>query len=449
MSLEFIEGGAGTGKTTTVIERLGQRLADTPLGEHQRVLALTKMHGSRRRVRERLHGVTGLNGRFESVTIDSFAWRVITRWRSLARVLVPGDLPSESEFEARCDLAGRLLEESCVQKWIATSFPVVVVDELQDSKGAQLRVLRGLAARCACIAAGDPFQDLDGEATCPSVDWAREQGQPTMLRTTHRTSNAGLLAAATALRDGHAVTAAGGFGVKGVSAWGLGAYEVAAKISKWLRLGTVAVITPVSAARSHFVKQVVERVCSEPPLGKQWKVGPFKLHWESAPDDQVKDTCRELGLPEQDDVCVRLEDLKLVGEGHGKRVRSWYSRQRRLLGRVEFSAGELRKVVKEVVQQGRVHTSRHERRLVALTIHQAKNREFDRVIVLWPYEVSGSAERKRRLAYNAITRAKQEAFVVVQGEARIGQAPFVPEAVPSAPAGRKRGRTKHPSEEPT
>lgn len=426
MSLEFIEGGAGTGKTTTVLERLGQRLATAPLGEHQRVLALTKMHGSRRRVRERLQGVAELKGHFESVTIDSFAWRVVTRWRSLARVLVPRELPSESEFDARCDLAGRLLEESCVQKWVAASFPVVVVDELQDSKGAQLRILQGLAARCECIAAGDPFQDLDGETTCPSVDWAREQGQPTRLTTTHRTRIAGLLAAATALRNGQPVRAGGGFAVKGVSAWGLGAYEVAAKIARWQRLGSVAVITPVGAARSQFVKQVVDRVCSDPPLGKQWKVGPFKLQWESVPDDQVQETCRELGLPEQDDARVRVEDLTLVGEGRSKRVRSWCSRQRRLHGRSEFSSGQLRKVVKEIVQQGRVHTSGDERRLVALTIHQAKNREFDRVIVLWPYEVSGDDERKRRLAYNAITRARQEAFVVVQGEARVGQSPFVP-----------------------
>jgi superfamily I DNA/RNA helicase len=54
MSLQFIEGGAGTGKTTTVIARLGQLVAKSPLGAHQRVLALTKMHGSRRRVRDRL-----------------------------------------------------------------------------------------------------------------------------------------------------------------------------------------------------------------------------------------------------------------------------------------------------------------------------------------------------------------------------------------------------------
>lgn len=323
MSVQFIEGGSGTGKTTTVVERLGQRLAAAPLQEHQRVLALTKMHGSRRRVRQRLQAVTALNRRFECITIDSFAWRMITRWRSLARVLVPGDPPLE--FDARCDLAGRLLGENCVQKWVAASFPIVVIDELQDSKGGQLRVLQGLAARCACIAAGDPFQDLEGETACASVEWARGQGAPTVLATTHRTSNPGLLAAAAALRTGEAVMAAGGFGLKGVSAWGLGAYEVATKIARWLKLGSVAVITPVGAARSPFVRQVVGRVKREPPLGQKWKVGPFKLDWEAVANDQVNETCRELGLPEHDDARVCIDELMLDGEGRVARMRSWLS----------------------------------------------------------------------------------------------------------------------------
>lgn len=444
MSLQFIEGGAGTGKTTTVIGRLGQLLASSPLREHQRVLALTKMHGSRRRVRERLHNVPGLNGCFESVTIDSFAWRLITRWRSLARLFVTAELPCG--FEERCDLAGRLLEEACVQRWVAASFPIVIVDELQDSKGGQLRVLQGLAARCQCVAAGDPFQDLEGEATCASVEWARAQGQPTVLTTTHRTNNAGLLAAAAAFRNGHAVVAAGGFGLKGVSGWGLGAYEVAVKIARWSRLGSVAVITPVGSRSSQFVRQVVERVNKEPPLGGKWKVGPFELNWEAVPDEQVNETCRELGLPDENHARVRCDGLKLTGEGRIGRVRSWLARQRRLLGRTEFSSAELRAVVKEVVQHGRVHSNREERRLVALSIHQAKNREFDRVIVLWPYQVTGSDERKRRLAYNATTRARHEAFIIVENEARASQPPFVPGGAPPITEGaggvKKRTRRK-------
>jgi superfamily I DNA/RNA helicase len=61
-----------------------------------------------------------------------------------------------------------------------------------------------------------------------------------------------------------------------------------------------------------------------------------------------------------------------------------------------------------------------------MTIHQAKNREFDSVIVLWPYEVAGVVDRQRRLLYNAITRAQRQAVVVVQNPARLQQPPFVP-----------------------
>jgi len=33
----------------------------------------------------------------------------------------------------------------------------------------------------------------------------------------------------------------------------------------------------------------------------------------------------------------------------------------------------------------------------AMTVQQAKNREFDGVVVLWPFQVGGDAEHKRRL----------------------------------------------------
>ena len=60
-----------------------------------------------------------------------------------------------------------------------------------------------------------------------------------------------------------------------------------------------------------------------------------------------------------------------------------------------------------------------------MTIHQAKNREFDHVIVLWPYQVTADPEAARRLLYNAITRARRRALVVVQNPDRLQHPPFV------------------------
>lgn len=436
MSIQFIEGGAGTGKTTTVIERLGQLVARTPLAEHQRVLALTRMHGSRRRVRARLSNVAVLGGRFESLTIDSFAWRVMRRWRSLARLLC-GALPTG--FNEICEQAGRLLEEECVQRWVASTFPIVVIDELQDSKDGQLRVLKGLSVRCECLAAGDWFQDLDGEAACASVEWARQQAPATVLVTTHRTKTPGLLAAATALRERQAVAPARGFSIKGVAASALGAWEVALKITQWVGNGSVAIITPVTAARSAFVRQVVERVNSA-PIGKQKQIGPFKVFWEAGNDELIGRLCDEIGLPAEPDAVVRADALTLTGGTGVRMIRDWISRQRRLLGRREFTSGEVREAVRQLAQQSRGHAHHEERRLTAMSIHQAKNREFDRVVVLWPYEVSGSDERKRRLAYNAITRARHDVHLVVQNPARVSQSPFVPNET-GATEPTRRGRS--------
>jgi hypothetical protein len=63
-----------------------------------------------------------------------------------------------------------------------------------------------------------------------------------------------------------------------------------------------------------------------------------------------------------------------------------------------------------------------------MTINQAKNREFDGVIILWPFEVGGDLDSQRRRLYNALTRAQRWAVVIVQdnpkGASRLSVAPF-------------------------
>src|SRR5690606_25203190 len=53
-------------------------------------------------------------------------------------------------------------------------------------------------------------------------------------------------------------------------------------------------------------------------------------------------------------------------------------------------------------------------KLTFTTIHGAKNREFDNVIVLWPYNAPSDLMQKRKLLYNAVTRAKRNVVVIVQ-----------------------------------
>src|SRR5262245_11863921 len=75
--LRLIEGPAGTGKSTRLFEELERILVASPLQEYQRVLALTRMHGSRRRMEDRLQNASTLRMRYRCSTVDSFAWSLI------------------------------------------------------------------------------------------------------------------------------------------------------------------------------------------------------------------------------------------------------------------------------------------------------------------------------------------------------------------------------------
>jgi hypothetical protein len=97
MTVMAFEGPAGAGKTHRLMDELQAALAARPLAEHERVLALTYMNGSRRRLDGRLAGIEALSGRYEATTLDSFAFRLTRRWRRFARHL--GEpIPQERDY---------------------------------------------------------------------------------------------------------------------------------------------------------------------------------------------------------------------------------------------------------------------------------------------------------------------------------------------------------------
>ena len=135
MTIAAFEGVAGSGKTVGLMRALAEAQAQNPLREGQRILALTFMHGSRKRLQDRLRSGGVPRGTDLCVTIDSFAQRLTRRWRGLARRLGLADLAPD-DFDAQCDAAGRLLEQHQVGAWLASSFPIIIVDEAQDPKTA-------------------------------------------------------------------------------------------------------------------------------------------------------------------------------------------------------------------------------------------------------------------------------------------------------------------------
>src|ERR1700693_2893284 len=174
MRLFAVEGVAGSGKTFRLMEVLGEVLAFSPLADGQRVLALTFMHGARRRLDEKLVRVPGLRRRFECTTIDSFAWRLVRRWRSLAAAIGISSI-KEGQYDQQCDAAGALLERSEVRGWIAASFPIVLLDEGQDLKPQRLRLICALAKSLVTLIAADEFQCLDDALRPnPLISWLHQ-----------------------------------------------------------------------------------------------------------------------------------------------------------------------------------------------------------------------------------------------------------------------------------
>lgn len=152
----------------------------------------------------------------------------------------------------------------------------------------------------------------------------------------------------------------------------------------------------------------------EHQLGSKAKIGPYSFRIEST--SAISETTRDLlesiaKLPGE----VLLENVRGLENDPGvAKLAANCSVQ----GRTTVNKVELAQAVERSAHASQSSSWRGERGRVATTIHGAKNREFDYVAVLWPYEVSGDNEYQRRLLYNGITRAKRDAIVLVQGAGR-------------------------------
>ena len=195
MSVSAYEGIAGTGKTTRLLSELISLIGSRPLAEHERVLALTFMHGARRRLNDRLQSAPEIGGRLDCSTLDSFAMKLCARWQdllgSMGRVI-----PSDIDFDHVCASAAMLLGNECVRTWVSSSYAICVVDEAQDLTVDRLDVLKGLRNSGTTLLIGaDEFQCLDPALhDNPCVNWLRDEHPPEVLDKIHRTEVHGLLA---------------------------------------------------------------------------------------------------------------------------------------------------------------------------------------------------------------------------------------------------------------
>jgi superfamily I DNA/RNA helicase len=190
----------------------------------------------------------------------------------------------------------------------------------------------------------------------------------------------------------------------------------------WRQGGDVAVITP--SLQGGYARQVVNRV-RQGPCGQQGN-GPYSIMWENSDREQTQDILGNLNLAEVANAGATLDALKaLPTSGPVRATVSWAQRQIDALGRTEFARADIHNMIRRSVTFQRQHGHFASHSFIAMTVQQAKNREFDGVVVLWPYQVGGDAEHRRRLLYNAITRAKRWCTVIAQSQNILNAPPFV------------------------
>jgi hypothetical protein len=423
MSVTAFEGPAGCGKTYHLMKELADVLRRRGLAPYERVLALTFMHGSRQRLHARLREVNGLAGRFEATTLDSFAWRLAHRWRRLA-ICLGLEIPPRGAYDATCALAAALLERQCVRTWVTISYPLIIVDEAQDLSRERSLMIKALVQSSIVVLAFDEFQCLNPALLPIAIgEWVREHCAPTVLKGCQRTDDAELIDAARAVREGRSVSL-NDKQFKIVPTPGLPnnlAATYAANAIAWRKGGNVAVLTP--SRRGGFADGVVKRVGAG-PVGKRQN-GPYKIEWESSDEQEGAALLGKLALGDR---CTAEDALAAIHpyrhEPAIRTLREWIIRQRCTRGPQYLTGTDLQHELGRTLSLRRRYGQRAQGQFTAMTIQQAKNQEFDHVIVLWPYTVPRDEDQRRRLLYNAITRAKRSCLVLVQAQDTLQLPPF-------------------------
>lgn len=428
-----VVGQAGTGKTTWLMQQAAELAPRFLTANHHRLLAITRMHGSRRRLQLKL------NEHCQEIscsitTIDAFALSLINRWRrslGYGKPILPVDgeaefsdtvFGTEAGFSHILAAGTSLLKSKTVAAVIQESYPLVMIDEFQDCHGPLLDFIKALSVCSSLIVAADDFQLLDSNVSgCPAVEWLQttENGtipQYTQLTAYHRTSVQNILDAARCLRDN--IRANGEtIPVFCCPNHGPAAFKIIEALvynsSNWQ--GSTALICP---SHDDFLHKVL--ASCESQLQKK-NLLPISWFHECAVHEERKRLHNCLGIGKQDS-CTNIWTAPSGNiEPVTAEVVARTQRFSRLRGIQNIPHDIVARYADAVVHERRAYSGHSPKRVIT-TVHGAKNREFDNVFILWTYKLPPDQEQQRRLLYNAVTRAKQNCMLLVLGDLKRAQA---------------------------
>jgi hypothetical protein len=423
----YITGYAGTGKTTTLMKLAGE-LSETLIvhPEFQSLLAITRMHGARRRIDSLLHKEHP-NIPVRVTTIDSFSLSIVNRWRrslgyGLPIVVDPqiGGLGERygahhASFAEVLEMALKLLDSPCVKAFIAATHPLIIVDEFQECNADAMSLICKLADVSKVVLAADGFQDLSSgdDTPCEAISWL-ERCEATGathidLSIQHRTVDNRILHTAHCLR--HNVQPSFPTIEKyacptvPMLAWKI----VQAYLSKQIK-GTCAVICLAADSQLDAMLVSVNKQLADRGLTKG-------IRWTriQTSDQEKKAICGELGISHEPHSAVpwklEPEQVRKLGPRatliHSKIIK---------FGKLTGREGIYTDLVSQFAQAG-LHADRSYSpltgRFEVTTVYGAKNREFDHVFIFWGYRLPPEKTR-RKMLYNAVTRAKRSCVLLVQ-----------------------------------
>lgn len=436
MNIAGFIGQAGTGKTTRIIQELESTIDTVQWTERNSILAITFMHGSKRRLASKLRIFERKGIQVECQTIDGMCLRIVQRYRRYLGIskavqvseFVGDDEMKENSREFQCGInairkcALELISFTTVQESIKSSFPIIVIDEFQDCDGLLLEFTKAIASIPYTLIAADDFQRLSKEmGDGPSVDWLRSSAELVELSTVHRTNNDRILNSAQALRNNKPFLNT--VEIFPVSSTAIAAWRISANVTwkKWgLEGSTLAIISPTKIESDNFFRDTISRL--KQPFPNSNLLGT-NVHLEGQKDESITALIDQ--IPEWKSIpSVDLKVLQTWQTSESSILKRAGSRAKRLLdlrGESELSKQEFSEIIAKIGHTIKAHSSgNYESSKTALTVHQAKNREFDYVIVLWSYKNQGGSIYHRKLLYNAITRAKKDAIIIAQSNEKNG-----------------------------
>ena len=436
-NLKGFVGAAGTGKTYNLVREAELVAGSQQLESYQTLLGLSYMHGARRRLVSSLSNLNKSGIPVYCSTIDSFCLDIVRRFRRYLGYTLNIELNLNMNDSTYCECKHRniflsisrlrndtlkLLQNSTVRQCISASYPIIIVDEFQDCDGLLLKIIKMFSKNSRLYVAADPFQkltieeDSENDDTCEAVDWLKNSSELIQLQTIERTNESALLNTAEALRNDKLKD--GCIEVKPVDGSGLAAWEISVKIAwkGWGKDTSIVIISPVNKG-NRFIDSTMKSL--QKKLGQRTKIGPYPFVWEKSEQEKFNSIKSCLPLPDKDNDLVGKEDLKKAAYTDDWVVLHTCKsaiRIANLRGDSGIEYSELINISQKCLHGFMAYRSTNLRyKRLALTVHGAKNREFDYVIVLWPYRIPSERTYRRKLLYNAITRARKDAVIIVQG----------------------------------